>query len=77
MVRTGDTTVAGSVDFSTADDTAKAGMDYVSQSGTLNFAPLEVSREITVPLLAKTRICGPPWFNLALSNPSPGYLATV
>ena len=55
------------------DDTAKAGEDYESQSGTLNFAPLEVSTEVLVPLIAKGGATEPLTFKLALSGPSAGY----
>ena len=58
VVRTGPTTNAASVAFTTRDETAKAGEDYGPQSGTLNFAPLEVSKEVAVPLLAHTPISG-------------------
>jgi len=76
VVRTGPTTNAASVDFSTADDTARAGIDYAPRSGTLHFAPLEISKEIAVPLLAKTRIVNRLRFNLTFTNPSEGYAAT-
>jgi len=77
VVRTGDTTAAASVDYSTVDDTAKAGSDYVPQSGTLHFAPLEVGKEFAVSLLASTQIVGRLRFNLAWSNPSEGYTNTA
>jgi hypothetical protein len=73
VVRTGPTTNAASVSFATANDTASAGVDFVPQSGTLEFAPLEVSKEITVPLLAGTGVSLGLSFNLELSNPSAGY----
>src|SRR5207247_1703321 len=73
VVRTGPATNAASVSFTTRDDSAKAGEDYVPQSGALNFAPLEVSKEVTVPLLAKTPIEERRAFKLELSNPSAGY----
>jgi hypothetical protein len=73
VVRTGPTTNAASVSFATANETASAGVDFVPQSGTLEFAPLEVSKEITVPLLAGTGVSLGLSFNLELSNPSAGY----
>jgi len=73
VVRTGPATNAASVSFTTRDDSAKAGEDYVPQSGALNFAPLEVSKEVTVSLLAKTPIEERRAFKLELSNPSAGY----
>src|SRR6185369_886786 len=73
VARTGSTTKPASVSFTTRDDTARAGEDYVAQIGTLNFAPFEVSKEVTVPLLARIGIDERRWFNLELSNPSAGY----
>jgi len=76
VVRTGQTTNAASVDFSTADDTAKADIDYASRSGTLHFEPREVCKEIAVPLLAKTRTANRLRFHLMLANPCGGYVGT-
>jgi hypothetical protein len=45
----------------------------VRETGTLTFAPLEVSKEVAVPLLAKSGVDARQWFNLELSNPSAGY----
>lgn len=39
-----------SVAYSTSDGTAKAGSDYQATSGSLNFAPGETSKSITVPI---------------------------
>ena len=73
IVRTGDTINAATVEFSTLDDTARSGSDFLAQSGTLHFAPREVSRTIAVPLLAKTQITNRIRFRVALTNPSAGY----
>jgi hypothetical protein len=73
VVRTGATTNAASVSFTTRDDTARAGEDYAPQSGTLNFVPLEVSKEVLVPLLAKAGVDARLCFKLELNNPSAGY----
>jgi len=40
-----------SVDYLTADDTAMAGSDYTTVSGTLTFAPGEMSQSFEVPIL--------------------------
>jgi Calx-beta domain/Glucose / Sorbosone dehydrogenase len=42
------------VDYTTADGTAKAPGDYTSTSGTLSFAPGETSKTITVPVAGDT-----------------------
>jgi hypothetical protein len=73
VLRTGPTTNVAAVSFITRDATAKAGDDYLAQSGTLEFAPLEVSKEVLVPLLARTEVDARLFFNLELSNPSAGY----
>ncbi len=39
-----------SVDYATSDDTATAGTDYTATSGTLVFAPADVSKTVTVPV---------------------------
>jgi uncharacterized delta-60 repeat protein len=48
--RLGETTGAATVKFTTADGTARAGVDYIAQAGTLNFAPFETEKYVTVPL---------------------------
>lgn len=39
------------VQFQTVNGTAKAGEDYVAQSGTLTFAPGELTKQIVVPIV--------------------------
>jgi len=75
--RTGVTTNSASVSFTTRDDTARAGVDYVTTAGTLEFAPLEVSKEIMVPLLARTGVTERLWFRLELGNPTAGFSVTA
>jgi uncharacterized delta-60 repeat protein len=61
------------VNFATSDGTAKAGTDYTATTGTLSFAPGQVTNTFTVPVTSdgvyqptnKT-------FNLTLSNPTGG-----
>ena len=48
--RVGDLTEATTVAFSTRDDTAKAGADYVAATGSITFAPGEGAKHIRVPL---------------------------
>src|SRR5262245_51953263 len=48
--RGGDTNIEFSVDYSTADDTATAGHDYVPKSGTLSFPPGVNRKEITISI---------------------------
>ncbi len=66
------TDLAVSVEYATADDTARADEDYARTSGTLLFAPGETNKAINVPIL-NDRLWKPErQFRLLLSNPSPG-----
>ena len=57
------------VNYSTVDGTAKAGVDYTAKSGTLTFGPGVTAQTVTVPL---TDVNGNSYryFRLRLSNPS-------
>ncbi len=57
------------VDFGTQDDTAQAGTDYEVTSGTVTFAPGEVSKLVTVPVNGDTANEPDETFNVTLSNP--------
>ncbi|MEY2688204.1 MAG: hypothetical protein RL375_2402, partial [Pseudomonadota bacterium] len=56
------------VDWSTADDVAKAGLDYVAASGTLSFAPGETSKTFTVDILNDKLVEISETFFVTLSN---------
>lgn len=58
VLRSGDVSQRLSVRYSTRDSTAKAGVNYISQSGILAFAPLEISQSFTVPVLHDARATG-------------------
>ena len=64
------TTAAHSVtvDYATADGTAKAGEDYTSTSGTLTFAAGERTKTVHVPVLEDAHDEGEETFVLRLSN---------
>jgi len=75
--RTGDISGPSSVDFTTADETAAAGVQYTATSGTLNFAAGQASATFNVPILHTLpspdgSLSGPKVFGLALSNASAG-----
>jgi|GEM_PF-6268095 len=70
--REGGTDAAFSVDFSTADDSAHAGVDYTARSGTLAFQPREISRTISIPVLPNEILDGTRAFQVILSNPTGG-----
>ena len=56
------------VDYATADGTAKAGLDYTAVSGTLNFPEGTFSQTITIPILSDQVYEGSEQFSIALSN---------
>ena len=58
-----------SVDFLAVQDTAKAGSDFLSQSGTLNFAPGDVSQTISIEVNGDTSVEANEQFFIQLSNP--------
>jgi hypothetical protein len=58
------------VQFSTRNGSAQSGSDYVATSGTLTFAPGEVSKQITVQVNGDTQPEEIEVFFVDLSNPS-------
>ena len=62
------------VDFETLEGTAKAGEDYLSQAGTLVFAPGELIQQIEVPIVVDEGLEPDEHFTIELSNPVNGYL---
>ena len=57
------------VDYATADGTARAGSDYTETSGTLTFESLETERTVSVPILDDAHEDTGETFTLTLSNP--------
>lgn len=60
------------VDFATADRTAKAGMDYSAVQGQLSFNPGRMQATLTVPVLADDLVEGDEEFVVVLSNLTEG-----
>jgi len=58
------------VDYSTSDAGAQAGVDYQATSGTLTFAPGEVTETVSVPVLGGQAPKSNDTFSVTLSNPS-------
>jgi len=69
VTRTGDTSGAASVSYSTSDGSASDRSDYLAAIGTLHFAPGETSKSITVFIIDDRLGEGTEAFNLTLSNP--------
>jgi len=61
-----------SVDYTTSDGTAQAGLDYVAGSGTLTFAAAQTSQTFVIPITNDTLAEGNETVNLTLTNPTGG-----
>jgi hypothetical protein len=58
------------VRYATVDDTAIAGRNYLAQAGTLTFAPGEIFKSISIPLVDDQSYGGDVQFNVHLSDPA-------
>lgn len=68
-------TVPLSVQYSTSDGTALAGVDYIKTSGTLVFTNGNGTNIFTVPIINSGEVVGDRSFNVSLSHPTaPGQL---
>ena len=63
------------VTYGTADGSAQAGQDYVAQTGTLTFAPGEVTKVITVKVTGDTAIEGNETLKVNLTAPTGATIA--
>ncbi len=68
VLRTGDTSVSGSVNYSTSDGTASDRSDYTVAIGTLNFAAGESSHTFRILISDDVYVEGDESVNLALTN---------
>jgi serralysin len=69
LTRSGDTSGASSIDFTTSDGSATtADSDYASNSGTVDFAANETSKTVTVVVNGDTTVEPNETFNVDLSN---------
>ena len=57
------------VDYATADGSARDGLDYTGAAGTLAFAPGEMTKTVTVPILNDAIFENSETFNVVLSGP--------
>src|SRR5207249_4141064 len=65
-----------SVNYSTNSGSAQAGSDFTPQSGTLNLAAGETTKQIAVPVYGDTDPEPNETFTVVLSNPSNGLVLT-
>jgi len=72
VLRTTVTNTQVSIDFTTSNLTATAGLDYVATNGTLVFNPGETNKSFTVTIIDDTIIEGDEDIILILSNPTGG-----
>jgi hypothetical protein len=63
------------VEYATADGSAKERLDYVPNAGTLTFAPGETSKTVTVAVIGDTMDEFNESYSLGLSNPTGATLA--
>ena len=70
--RTGDTSIASTVDYATANGSAKAGNDYTAKTGTLSFAAGETSKTINVATTDDSLIESDETVTLTLSDAGNG-----
>ncbi len=70
VTRINPNTGPATVQYSTSDVTAQAGIDYVAARGTLSFANGQGSTNITVEIVNKKTVTTNRTFNITLSNPS-------
>ena len=70
VTRTGDLSAASTINYTTVDGTAVAGVDYFAVNGTLTFAPAESSKSISVQIRNDQIFEGNETFGVQLSNPT-------
>ena len=85
ITRSGDTSVAASVNFATSDlagtqpcnitiGVASSRCDYETRLATVSFAPGETSKTISVSIMDDSYLEGPESFNVKLTNPSGAFI---
>ena len=72
VTRSGDTSGAVTVEYTTTDGTANDRSDYATAAGRLRFVPGETSKSFQVFINDDTFVEGNETFNITLSNPSAG-----
>jgi len=70
ITKTGTSNLTSTIAYATADGAAKAGSDYVANSGVLEFGVGETTKVVTVDLIDDAIYEGPESFSLKLSSPT-------
>ena len=76
LLRTGGTDGTISVDFTTVNGTAAAGVHYAGTAGRVTFGPGEVLKTIEIPLIDDALYGGNTRFNVVLGNPAGTTIST-
>jgi poly(3-hydroxybutyrate) depolymerase len=76
VTRADDTNSAASLDYASGNVTAASGVDYTGTTNTLAFAPGEMTRLISIPILNDGITEATKTFRVTLSNPTGGLLGT-
>jgi Calx-beta domain len=71
--RTGGLASGVTVDFTTVDGTAMAGVDYTATTSTVTFAASQATQTIKIPLLIEVGAQPTKSFSVVLSNPGSGW----
>jgi len=72
VLRGGDLSGAVTASFTATDDSAQAGVDYLTPSGTVSFASGEKEAIVNISIVDRTGFHGDRNFGIALTNPSAG-----
>jgi hypothetical protein len=76
VTRSGDTSAASTVDYSTSDGGATQSQDYTVANGTLSFAPGETSKTFNVLIIDDAYVEASEVINISLSNATGGFLGS-
>lgn len=70
VTRSGDTSIASTINYSTTNGSARQPDDYTSTTGSLQFAAGETSKTFTIPIIDDALVEGNETLNVVLSSPS-------
>jgi uncharacterized repeat protein (TIGR01451 family) len=72
VTRSGNTTLATTINFATSNGSATQPNDYTSTTGSLQFAPGETVKTFTIPIINDALVEGNETINVVLSSPGGG-----